>query len=330
MIHKIRLRKAVSFLIAFVLLLTLAPLTAFAMNGTAIYKDAGKRIDTGYGIVECRKPGSRGFYRLQVRIKLNGREVYASDWLKVGAGLPGSLKFTPKDGKYELQTPNSYEASTMAPGSTWVPSTGQLSIVGLSEQAREFDNVLTINLVSFSDKVTLDVERRPGALLKNLLGYRISYTLEGTEYAYNCYGFGAVKALNIPADTKVTVTAICKSPFEAAKWSACYTRAGKVKLEGINGEKGREAYGNEVYLSAGSGEDARILLYVANLGKANISKEDYIDSLHTGRPKDDTVNHCRTDKKMRYTDVVSCLVTTLIILVIWKVLLLITVWAVFR
>ena len=78
------------------------------------------QINTGYGILEYAEPGSQGGYRLQVKINLNGTEVYSSDWLRVGMGLPGNLQFTPTEGKYFYQKPNDYNLSTLRSGSTWI------------------------------------------------------------------------------------------------------------------------------------------------------------------------------------------------------------------
>lgn len=246
------------------------------------------QINTGYGIITYKKPGSSGGYRLQVRINLNGQIVYTSDWLRVYVGLPGNLEFDPAQGYY-YQKPNDYDINTLRSGSTWVEGTGQLSIVGFTQEVRNYDNVLTINLVNFENSVSLDVERRQGSPMNNVNGYRVSYEVNGVSYTYDYYNFGAAQTPNIPTNTPVTITAICNSPYEVDQWSTGNAHAGNVTLEGSEGENGTEAYGNSVTLTVNSANDPRILLYIDSLKTVEVPTDDDLINPETGLLKDNAV-----------------------------------------
>lgn len=256
-----------------------------ACQGTNL---ADNQINTGYGIITYKEPGSSGGYRLQVRINLNGQIVYTSDWLRVYVGLPGNLEFDPAQGYY-YQKPNDYDINTLRSGSTWVEGTGQLSIVGITQEVRNYDNVLTINLVNFDNSVSLDVERRQGSPMNNVNGYRVSYEVNGVSYTYDYYNFGAAQTPNIPTNTPVTITAICNSPYEVDQWSTGNAHAGNVTLEGSEGENGTEAYGNSVTLTVNSANDARILLYIDSLKTVEVPTDDDLINPETGLLKDNAV-----------------------------------------
>lgn len=255
------------------------------------------QIDTRYGILEYDPQSQEdGGYKLQVRINLNGQTVYTSDWLWVSMGLPGNLYFTPAAGEYEFQTPNDYNISTLRSGSTWIRGTGQLSIVGVTSEVKNFDNVLTINLVSFSNSVTLDVERRLN-VDNNVIGYRVSYTVDGTDYSYDYYDFSAAQVPSIPTNTPVTITAICNSPFEVAQWSSGNAHAGNITLEGSEGELGTEAYGNSATLTVNSVTDARILLYIDSLDTVSVPTEDDLTNPDTGLLSENAVKiDCKNEE----------------------------------
>lgn len=256
-----------------------------ACQGTNL---ADNQINTGYGIITYKEPGSSGGYRLQVRINLNGQIVYTSDWLRVYGGLPGNLKFDLAQGYY-YQKPNDYDINTLRSGSTWIEGTGQLSIVGITQEVRNYDNVLTINLVNFDNSVSLDVERRQGSPMNNVNGYRVSYEVNGVSYTYDYYNFGAAQTPNIPTNTPVTITAICNSPYEVNQWSTGNAHAGNVTLEGSEGENGTEAKGNSVTLTVNSANDARILLYIDSLKTVKVPTDNDLINPETGLLKDDAV-----------------------------------------
>ena len=260
------------------------------------------QINTGYGIIEYMKPGGQGGYRLQVKINLNGTIVYTSEWFRVYMGLPGNLKFTPTAGEYFFQNPNSYDIVTLRSGSTWSEYTGQLSIAGVTQEVRDYDNILTINLVSFDNKVTLDVERSPGAPTNQVIGYRVSYTLENKEYTYDYYNFAAAQAPNIPTNVPVTITAICNSPYEVAQWSTGNAHAGNVTFTGSEGQDDTKAYGNSVTLTVNSAGDTTVLLYIDNLGTVTAPDDDDLIDPDTGLLKDNAVNIDCTNAEMQHSD----------------------------
>ena len=244
------------------------------------------QIQTDYGLLEYSEATGRG-YNLTVVINVNGEVKYTSPKLRISCGLPGNLKFTPTEGEYYLQDPNSYDLDTLRSGSTWIPGTGQLSIVGITDEVRNYDNKLTIYLVSFENNVSLDVERRV-TIDDSISGYRISYTMDGVDYSFDWYNFNASQTPSIPTNVPVTVTAICDSPYEVAQWSTGNAYGGNVSLEGSEGQDGTEAYGNTVTLTVNSVGDPRILLYMDKLTTVTVpSEDDLIDNPDQG---EDDVN----------------------------------------
>ena len=157
-----------------------------------------------------------------------------------------------------------------------------MSIVGVTDKVRDYDNKLTIYLVSFENKVSLDVERR-GDIDDSISGYRISYTLDGVDYSFDWSNFNASQTPNIPTNVPVKVTAICDSPYEVAQWSTGNAYGGNVSLEGSEGQDGTEAYGNTVTLTVNSVGDPRILLYMDKLTTVTVpSEDDLIDNPEQG------------------------------------------------
>lgn len=243
------------------------------------------QINTGYGILEYdnEKETTDG-YRLKVRINLNGTNVYETDWLTVyNNGLVGNLKFTPTNGAYYFQEPNNYDISTSMSGSTW-SNHQTLTIIG----NKDYDNILTINLVSFENSVSLDVER-DGSTDNYVNGYRVSYTLDGVNYSYDYYRFEASQTPNIPTNIPVTITAICEKPYEVDKWDSSYTGAGNITLEGSKGKEGSSAYGNSVTLTVNSASDFRIMLRMKNLTTVTAPSEDDLQDPKDGILKDGAV-----------------------------------------
>ena len=265
------------------------------------------QIQTDYGLLEYSEATASG-YNLTVVINVNGEIKYTSPQLRISCGLPGNLKFTPTEGEYYLQDPNSYDLDTLRSGSTWIPGTGQLSIVGVTDEVRDYDNKLTIYLVSFENKVSLDVERRVD-IDDSISGYRISYTLDGVDYSFDWYNFNASQPPNIPTNVPVKVTAICDSPYEVAQWSTGNAYGGNVTLKGSEGQNNTEAYGNTVTLTVNSVGDPRILLYMDELSTVTVpSEDDLIDNPEQG---EDDVNiigdnavkiHCANEKATHEKD----------------------------
>ena len=259
------------------------------------------QIQTDYGLLEYSEATGRG-YNLTVVINVNGEVKYTSPQLRISCGLPGNLKFTPTEGEYYLQDPNSYDLDTLRSGSTWIPGTGQLSIVGITDEVRNYDNKLTIYLVSFENNVSLDVERRV-TIDDSISGYRISYTMDGVDYSFDWYNFNASQTPSIPTNVPVTVTAICDSPYEVAQWSTGNVYGGNVTLEGSEGQNNTEAYGNTVTLTVNSVGDPRILLYMDKLSTVTVpSEDDLIDNPEQGENDVNIIGanavkiHCANEK----------------------------------
>ena len=259
------------------------------------------QINTGYGFLEYSEATASG-YNLTVVINVNGEIKYTSPQLRISCGLPGNLKFTPTEGEYYLQDPNSYDLDTLRSGSTWIPGTGQLSIVGITDEVRNYDNKLTIYLVSFENNVSLDVERRV-TIDDSISGYRISYTMDEVDYSFDWYNFNASQTPSIPTNVPVTVTAICDSPYEVAQWSTGNVYGGNVTLEGSEGQNNTEAYGNTVTLTVNSVGDPRILLYMDKLSTVTVpSEDDLIDNPEQGENDVNIIGanavkiHCANEK----------------------------------
>ncbi|BFK23653.1 hypothetical protein F300043A5_19480 [Massilimicrobiota timonensis] len=258
------------------------------------------QINTGYGILEYKDPGILGGYNLTVKINLNGKIVYTSPKLRVSGNTVNNLTFEPTAGKYYLQKNDHCDIDAYTYGATW--SKGMLNFAGALDNDREYDNVLTINLVSFSNRVSLDVERRPDGIVQgpsvtdNMVAYRVSYTLDGVNYTYDYDELDVLERPDIPTNVPVTITAICKSPYEVARWSCANVYAGNMTLTGAEGEDGTEAYGNSVTLTVNSVQDTDIALYVEELKVVKVPTDD------------DLINRKRKMKKPYYQS------TTLIII----------------
>ena len=251
------------------------------------------QINTGYGILEYKNPGISGGYNLTVKINLNGKIVYTSPKLRVSGNTVNNLTFEPTAGKYYLQKNDHCDIDAYTYGATW--SKGMLNFAGALDNDREYDNVLTINLVSFSNRVSLDVERRPDGIVQgpsvtdNMVAYRVSYTLDGVNYTYDYDELDVFERPDIPTNVPVTITAICKSPYEVARWSCANVYAGNMTLTGSEGEDGTKAYGNSVTLTVNSVQDTDIALYVEELKEVKVPTDDDLIDPETGLLKDNAV-----------------------------------------
>lgn len=251
------------------------------------------QINTGYGILEYKNPGISGGYNLTVKINLNGKIVYTSPKLRVSGNTVNNLTFEPTAGKYYLQKNDHCDIDAYTYGATW--SKGMLNFAGALDNDREYDNVLTINLVSFSNRVSLDVERRPDGIVQgpsvtdNMVAYRVSYTLDGVNYTYDYDELDVFERPDIPTNVPVTITAICKSPYEVARWSCANEYAGNMTLTGSEGQDGTEAYGNSVTLTVNSVQDTDIALYVEELKEVKVPTDDDLTNSETGLLKDNAV-----------------------------------------
>lgn len=249
-------------------------------------------IRTDFGTIEYKEPSGSG-YNLTVELYVNGelRQTVDNNGnpLRVRVGEFDCLNFTPAEGYYYFNDENSYDIST-AYGGSWGQRTGYLMInelVGGDQgSARDYNNVLKIYLWNFKNHTKLDVERRPGDwggeanIQDNVTGYTISYEVydpaakETKVYSYEATSFLLAQSQIVPIGTPVTLTAICKSPYEVSKWSSGdgYTA---VELEGSEGSTSKTAVkGNRATLTVTSTAYTSVTVYVDGVRKVTPPTEE--------------------------------------------------------
>lgn len=130
------------------------------------------------------------------------------------------------------------------------------------------------------------MERRPGDwggeanIQDNVTGYTISYEVydpaakETKVYSYEATSFLLAQSQIVPIGTPVTLTAICKSPYEVSKWSSGdgYTA---VELEGSEGSTSKTAVkGNRATLTVTSTAYTSVTVYVDGVRKVTPPTEE--------------------------------------------------------
>src|SRR5699024_8651685 len=134
-------------------------------------------------------------YNLTVETYVNGTLVDTQSDLRVSSGLPNCLNFEPAAGYYYYNDQNSYDIITKNPGSSWDQRTGELNIMGALQGDRDFNNVLKVYLWTFSNHLTLDVNRDLGDPMDHVKGYTITFdavdpaTGETKTYTYEATSF---------------------------------------------------------------------------------------------------------------------------------------------
>ncbi len=242
------------------------------------------QIDTGYGILEYKQPGLGGGYNLTVEVYVNGQKKFTSNPLRIKSGESDCLNFQPGDGYY-YHYENGYDLDTKNSGSSWVQSTGFLSIVGALDVDRNYPNLLKIYLWTFENGVQLDVERRPGEPGNNVTGYIISYdafnpeTNQEETYTYEATSFLVAQSQRIPIGTPVALTAICENGKEVTQWSTAdgYANATFTGIRGGNGST--EAYGNTAYLTVKATEITSVTVYIDKIGNVAPPTEEQLKNL---------------------------------------------------
>lgn len=251
-------------------------------------------IRTPYGTLEYNKSTGSG-YNLTVEVYVNGQLEETLDDngnpLRVQVGLTGCLDFTPANEYYYFNGENSYDIDTLYAGSSWEQRTGYLMIIGMSEESRNYDNVLKIYLWTFKNHTKLDVERRPSGwggdanIQENMTGYMISYeaynpvTKQNETYTYEATSFLLAQSQMIPIGTPVTITAICNSPYEVSQWSSAdaYTALNLVGSEGNESET--TAKGNSATLTVNSTAYVSVTVYADSLRTVTPpTEEDLVDN----------------------------------------------------
>lgn len=179
--------------------------------------------------------------------------------LRIRAGDINCLNFEPVSGYYYYNAQNSYDIVTLISGGSWIQETGYIYIpVGEDkekwEAVRNYDNVLKVYLWTFSNHLTLDVNRAVGDPLNHVTGYMISFEAPAPQnptttktYTYKATSFDGAQQQMIPFATWVTVTPICDKGYEVEQWSTGLQYSG-MTLRGSEGQEGTEAYGNSAVL----------------------------------------------------------------------------------
>lgn len=259
--------------------------------GACMGKTLGEnQIDTGYGILEYKQPGLGGGYNLTVEVYVNGQKKFTSNPLRIKSGENDCLNFQPGDGYY-YHYENGYDLDTKNSGSSWVQSTGFLSIVGALDVDRNYPNLLKIYLWTFENGVQLDVERRLGEPGNNVTGYIISYdafnpeTNQEETYTYEATSFLVAQSQRIPIGTPVALTAICENGKEVTQWSTADGYANAI-FTGIRGGNGStEAYGNTAYLTVKATEITSVTVYIDEIGNVAPPTEEQLKNLLDGQIK---------------------------------------------
>lgn len=246
------------------------------------------QIDTGYGIVTYRNDGESWgiFYKLTVRVTVNGGQVFESEQFRINGSASGNLEFDVKSG-YELPLNNYYTIKAHSGGASWDPILGKLTFAGVLENDKEYDNVLTIHLYTSGNTAELDVERRPG-VSEYMTGYIISYTLDGQEYTHEVDDFLAAQIPSIPLGTDVTISAICEAPYEVSEWHHDY-HSGEMTISGSEGQSGTNAYGNEITLKLNSTAIPRYELYVEEVREVRVPTQTELENPETGLLRENAV-----------------------------------------
>lgn len=239
-------------------------------------------IKTNYGVIGYKTPTGDG-YELTVEIYVNGERQHKTDELSIKAGENDCLNFEPADGYYYFDDQNSYDIVSAVSGS-WIRNTGFIEFVAADDDAHRRDNVLKIYLWTFSNHLKLNVDRSSvgeGDPLENVTGYIISFDYtdpvsgETKTYTYKATSFEGAQQQMIPYATNVTITPICKAPYEVARWSS-WDAYSALTLMGSEGQQERFAYGNQAILRSEATGYKDLLVYIDKLREVTRPTEDQL------------------------------------------------------
>ena len=243
-------------------------------------------IKTNYGVIGYKTPTGDG-YELTVEIYVNGERQHKTDELSIKAGENDCLNFEPADGYYYFDDQNSYDIVSAVSGS-WIRNTGFIEFVAAADDAHRKDNVLKIYLWTFSNHLKLNVDRSSvgeGDPLENVMGYIISFDYtdpvsgETKTYTYKATSFEGAQQQMIPYATNVTITPICKAPYEVARWSS-WDAYSALTLMGSEGQQERFAYGNQAILRSEATGYKDLLVYIDKLREVTPpTKDDLVDNV---------------------------------------------------
>lgn len=178
------------------------------------------RFETSVGTIECAPATGEG-YNLTARIFVNGQLELTTPQLRVVGGAPNGFTLDEAEGLYYHSTPRpqvAYDFHTASGVGTWTKTSGTVSFGG--DRDRDHNNVLDIFLTTFEDYAYLDVNRGAGVdISDNMVGYRVSYSLDGKDYSYLVTSFATEDSQIIPKGVPVTIEAVCKAGWEVTEWS---------------------------------------------------------------------------------------------------------------
>ena len=235
------------------------------------------QIPTGYGILEY-EPGD---YQLTVQVYVNGNQKYESDPLWIRSGQVDSLNFNPGNGYY-IPKLNAYDLITRGSGSTWDPSTGYISIVGILEEDKSFDNVLKIYLTTFEAATYLNVDRGVTVSNDDVTGYLISFEAQNPEtgewetYTYEATSFATEQPQHIPIGRQVTLTAICASGKEVTQWSSAEGYINVVFTGILGGNGSNLAYGNVAYFTLEQATARNVYVVIDEVDDVEVPTDDQL------------------------------------------------------
>ena len=178
------------------------------------------KFETSVGTIECAPATGEG-YNLTARIFVNGQLEFTTPQLRVVGSAPNGFTLDLAEGLYYHNSPRpqvAYDFHTASGAGTWTETSGTVSFGG--DQDRDHNNVLDIYLTTFEDFAYLDVNRGAGVdISDNVVGYRVSYSLDGKDYSYVVTSFDTVDSQIIPKGVPVTIEAVCKAGWEVTEWS---------------------------------------------------------------------------------------------------------------
>ena len=207
------------------------------------------RFETSVGTIECAPATGEG-YNLTARIFVNGQLEFTTPQLRVAGSAPGGFTLEEAEGLYynNVRPQVAYDFHTASGAGTWTKTSGTVTFGG--EKDRDHNNVLDIFLTTFEDYAYLDVNRGAGVdISDNMVGYRVTYELDGKRYSYLVTSFDTEDSQIIPKGVPVTIEAVCKTGWEVTEWSISSS---------INNEF--ESLGNSAVLTTNVGNGESIVV----------------------------------------------------------------------
>lgn len=184
-----------------------------------LFKTHFSAEETGIGDISVEPATSEG-YNLTARIYVNGELAFTTPQMRVVGGAPNGFSLDVAEGLFyhDLRKQVPYDFHSASGAASWMTETGTLNFD--ATQDRDHNNVLDIFLTTFEDYAYLDVNRGAGVdISDNMVGYRVSYSLDGKDYSYLVTSFATEDSQIIPKGVPVTIEAVCKAGWEVTEWS---------------------------------------------------------------------------------------------------------------